>query len=109
MIVKTSGMVRLRYHRNRGKPIVKKKFSGPRYEKELKRKKSYERKVLKYLKEHGPQNYDHLVIELDRQNTGNIAIALQALLQGKHIKRHGDDIVITEAGLRLHEDGTYWI
>ena len=89
--------------------MVKKKFSAPRYEKGLKRKKSYERKVLKYLKEHGPQNYDHLVIELDRQNTGNIAIALQALLQWKHIKRNSDDVVITEAGLRLHEDGTYWI
>ena len=88
---------------------MKKKFSGPRYEKELKRKKSYERKVLKYLKEHGPQNYDHLVIELDRQNTGNIAIALQALLQRKYIKRNLDDVVITEAGLRLHEDDTYWI
>jgi hypothetical protein len=87
---------------------MEKKFSGPRYEKELKRNKPYERKVLKYLKEHGPQNYDHLVVELDRQNTGNIAIALQALLRWKHIKRNGDDVVITEAGLRLVEDATYW-
>jgi len=88
--------------------MVKKNFTGPRYEQELKRKKPYEGKVLKYLEKHGPQNYDHLIIELDRQNTGNIAIALQALLQSKHIKRKGDDVVITEAGLRLHEDGTYW-
>ncbi|MEK6804185.1 MAG: hypothetical protein AABZ34_16215 [Nitrospirota bacterium] len=84
------------------------KFYGPNYEKARRKENPLKRDVLRNLKEHGARNYDLLYAHFDLHRTGDIAPILRDLLEWESIKRTGDNIEITEAGLRLLEDDEYW-
>jgi hypothetical protein len=85
------------------------KFSGPKHEREQKKRKFYERKVLQHLKDHGPQSKDSLIVLLDQpRNTGNIGIAIEELIAWKYVERKDGVLAITNSGVRLLKDTERW-
>ena len=66
------------------------------------RSREFQREVLAYLKEHGPQPYDALYIHFDPNRTGEIQAVLHELIQWKFIDRGKDSeitISITASGI----------
>jgi len=64
--------------------------------------REFQRAVLAYLKEHGPQPYDVLYVQFDPNCTGEIKAVLQELLQWKFIDRAKDSdmtVSITASGI----------
>ena len=64
--------------------------------------REFQREVLAYLKEHGPQPYDVLYVQFDPNCTGEIKAVLQELLQWKFIDRAKDSdmtVSITASGI----------
>jgi hypothetical protein len=73
-------------------------------DRERKRKKSLQRRILQHLKHHGPKHYDNLSILFDLRRTGETGLAVQVLKKRHYIKMGRDSMVqITGAGLRLLE------
>jgi hypothetical protein len=64
--------------------------------------------VLRYLKENGPLDYNILYVHFDENRSGEIATVLNDLLQWKHIERVGNNVGITDLGVRTFQDGEYW-
>ncbi|WP_413936098.1 hypothetical protein [Nitrospira sp. BLG_1] len=76
-------------------------------DREQKRKKSLQRRVLQHLKHHGPKHYTNLALLFDPQGTGDTGLAVQALKKRHCVKIGQDGMVrITDAGLRLLEEQT---
>jgi hypothetical protein len=64
--------------------------------------REFQRAVLAYLKEHGPQPYDALYVHFDPNCTAEIKSALQELIQWKFIDRTKDSdmmVSITASGI----------
>ena len=64
--------------------------------------REFQREVLAYLKEHGPQPYDVLYVHFDSNCTGEIKAVLQELLQWKFIDWAKDSdmtVSITASGI----------
>jgi len=64
--------------------------------------REFQREVLAYLKEHGPQPYDVLFVHFDPNCTAEIKSVLQELLQWKFIERGTDSemtVSITPSGI----------
>lgn len=73
-------------------------------DKEQKRKKSLQRRVLQHLKHHGPKHYDNLSLLFDPHRTGETGLAVEALQKRHYVKIDRDGMVqITESGLRVLE------
>ncbi len=51
------------------------------------RSREFQREVLAYLKEHGPQPYDVLYVHFDPNRTAEIEAVLRALIQWKFIDK----------------------
>lgn len=74
-------------------------------DRERKRKKSLQRRVLQHLKHHGPLHFDNLVLLFDPYRTGETGQAVQALQKRHDIKIDRDRMVkITQTGLRHLEE-----
>jgi beta-lactamase superfamily II metal-dependent hydrolase len=66
------------------------------------RSREFQREVLAYLKEHGPQPYDVLSGHFDPNHTAEIQVVLHELTQWKFIARGTDShmaVSITAAGI----------
>lgn len=66
------------------------------------RSREFQREVLAYLKEHGPQPYDVLYVHFDPNRTAEIQAVLQELIQWKFIDRGTDSymtVSITASGI----------
>lgn len=73
-------------------------------DKEQKRKRSLQRRVLQHLKHHGPKHYDNLSLLFDPHRTGETGLAVEALKKRHYVKIDRDGMVqITESGLRVLE------
>ena len=74
-------------------------------DREQKRKKSLQRRVLQHLKHHGPKHYTNLALLFDPHGTGDTGLAVQALKKRHCVKIGQDGMVrITGSGLRLLEE-----
>jgi hypothetical protein len=74
-------------------------------DREWRRKKSLQRRVLQHLKRHGSKRYDNLYMLFDPHRTGDTGLALQALKRRNYVEMGPDRVVkITESGLRLLEE-----
>ena len=73
------------------------------------RSREFQREVLAYLKEHGPQPYDLLYVHFDPNRTAEIQAVLHELIQWKFINRDTDSdmtVSITASGIaRLGIEG----
>jgi hypothetical protein len=68
----------------------------------LNRSREFQREVLAYLKEHGPQPYDVLSVHFDPNRTADIQAVLRELIQWKFIERGTDSsmtVSITASGI----------
>ncbi len=66
------------------------------------RNREFQREVLAYLKEHGPQPYDVLYVHFDPNRTAEVQAVLQELIQWKFIERGPDSymtVSITASGI----------
>jgi hypothetical protein len=66
------------------------------------RSREFQREVLAYLKEHGPQPYDVLYVHFDPNRTAEIQAVLQELIHWKFIERGTDSsmtVSITASGI----------
>jgi RIO-like serine/threonine protein kinase len=66
------------------------------------RSREFQREVLAYLKEHGPQPYDVLYVHFDPNRTAEIETVLRELIQWKFIDRGTDSyltVSITVSGI----------
>lgn len=66
------------------------------------RSREFQREVLAYLKEQGPQPYDVLCVHFDPNRTGEIQIVLHELIQWKFIEKGTDSdmtVSITTPGI----------
>lgn len=73
-------------------------------DREQKRKKSLQRRVLQHLKHHGPKHYDNLFLLFDLQGTGDTGQAVEDLKRRSYVKIGPDGTVqITGSGLRVLE------
>ncbi len=66
------------------------------------RSREFQREVLAYLKEHGPQPYDVLCVHFDPNRTAEIEAVFRELIQWKFIERGMDSdmtVSITTSGL----------
>ena len=64
--------------------------------------REFQRAVLGYLKEHGPQPYDALYVHFDPNRTAEIQAVLHELIQWKFINRDTDSymtVSITASGI----------
>jgi hypothetical protein len=76
-------------------------------DREQKRKKSLQRRVLQHLKHHGPKHYDNLSLLFDLHGTGDTGLAVEALKRRHYLKIGRDGMVqITGSGLRVLEKQT---
>lgn len=83
-----------------------KKPYGPKFEKEQKKRRVLERKVLQHLKENGPRPYDAIYVLFDLHRTAEIQPVLHELHQWKYIEISKDTdqtTSITESGLQRLE------
>jgi len=73
------------------------------------RSREFQREVLAYLKEHGPQPYDVLYVHFDPNRTAEVQAVLHELIQWKFIDRGTDSdmtVSITASGIaRLGLEG----
>jgi len=73
------------------------------------RSREFQREVLAYLKEHGPQPYDVLYVHFDPNRTAEVQAVLNELIQWKFINRDTDSdmtVSITASGIaRLGLEG----
>ena len=73
------------------------------------RSREFQREVLAYLKEHGPQPYDVLYVHFDPNRTAEVQAVLNELIQWKFINRDTDSdmtVSITASGIaRLGIEG----
>lgn len=68
----------------------------------LNRSREFQREVLAYLKEHGPQPYDVLSVHFDPNRTSDIQAVLRELIHWKFIERGTDSsmtVSITASGI----------
>jgi RIO-like serine/threonine protein kinase len=66
------------------------------------RSREFQREVLAYLKQHGPQPYDELYAHFDTNRTAEIQSVLHELIQWKFIDRGTDSyktVSITASGI----------
>ncbi len=66
------------------------------------RSREFQREVLAYLKEHGPQPYEVLYVHFDPNRTAEIQAVLNELIQWKFIEKGTDSsltVSITTSGL----------
>ena len=66
------------------------------------RSREFQREVLAYLKEHGPQPYDVLYVHFDTNRTAEIQAVLNELIQWKFIDKGTDSymtVSITTSGI----------
>ena len=85
-----------------------KKPYGPKYEKEQKKQRALEQKVLEHLKKHGSSLYVGLYILFDQDRTAAIGPALQDLKEYGYIEIAKDEMVtITASGLKRLEEKAY--
>ena len=66
------------------------------------RSREFQREVLAYLKEHGPQPYDVLYVHFDPNRTAEVRAVLQELIQWKFIDKGKDSymtVSITASGI----------
>ena len=66
------------------------------------RSREFQREVLAYLKEHGPQPYDVLYVHFDPNRTAEIQAVLRELIQWKFIEKGTDSymmVSITASGI----------
>ena len=66
------------------------------------RSREFQREVLAYLKEHGPQPFDALYVHFDPNRTAEIEAVLRELIQWKFIDRGTDSckmVSITASGI----------
>ena len=66
------------------------------------RSREFQREVLAYLKEHGPQPYDVLYVHFDPNRTAEIQAILRELIQWKFIEKGTDSymmVSITASGI----------
>ena len=66
------------------------------------RSREFQREVLAYLKEHGPQPYDVLHVHFDPNRTAEIQAVLRELIQWKFIEKGTDSymmVSITASGI----------
>lgn len=85
-----------------------KKPYGLKYEKEQKKQRDLERRVLEHLKKHGSSLYDGLYVLFDLERTAAIAPVLQDLRGDGYIEVTKDEMVtITASGLRRLEEKKY--
>jgi len=81
---------------------------GQQYEKEQKKKRELQRRVLEHLKEYSPQPWDILYTHFDQDRNANIAPALQDLSEYGDIAVDKDMMVsITASGLTRLDDRQY--
>lgn len=74
-------------------------------DREQKRKKSLQRRVLQHLKHHGPKHYDNLSLLFEPHRTGETGLAVEALKKRYYVKIGRDGTVqITGSGLRFLEE-----
>jgi Zn-dependent M32 family carboxypeptidase len=66
------------------------------------RSREFQREILAYLKDHGPQPYDTLYAHFDPNRTAEIEAVFRELIQWKFIERRMDSdmmVSITTAGI----------
>lgn len=81
---------------------------GPKYEKERKKQRDLEQRVLEHLKKHGSSLYDGLYVLFDLNRTAAIAPVLQDLKEYGYIEVTNDKMVlITASGLKRLETKEY--
>jgi hypothetical protein len=87
------------------------KHYGPEYEKQLKKQRDFERRVLEHLKAHRdkpPPHFDGLYVLFDLHRTGDVGNVLHELKQWGYIAVDKDqNVTITESGLKRLEDRDY--
>ena len=66
------------------------------------RSREFQREVLAYLKDHGPQPYDALYVHFDPNRTPEVQAVLHELIQWKFIEKGADSdmtVSITASGI----------
>ena len=83
--------------------MMAKKNDRQQPEEESRKKHKFERELLAYLKEHGPQPYGGLYVLFDRHRTAEIQSVSHGLRQGKLIQIGKDSyqmVSLTPSGLK---------